>query len=359
MVGGCEVVMRMGRRVRGLLRPGVVIPSTLSLALLVALLAFGNSRDILAEVAGFQWRYVLWYALLALVAEAARAVQWHMMLEALDVGIPLRRQGISFLAGELTKGLPLGNYFPNYVLRQSDGANFGLTSAASTAIVVLEAVVSLGALALLGLGSWTGWLRPLILAGAGSAAVAGWVLARWRGGAHMSKWMTRGRGRRRLARELAQFRGGAARLARPRVLAIGALLCATEITAAAAGLFVITRGLGVHGVSFYDVLAVYCFTLALALIGPSVVDLGIFEAGGVGAFLVVGLARDPAISAMLINRLLGIATVFVIAGVAAICGRRELWRALRGKRGRQRMSSMPMPAAMDLAAGAQAPSGAD
>ncbi len=349
----------MARRVRGLLRPGVVIPCTLSVALLVALFAFGNSRDILAQVSEFRRRYLLWYVLLLMVAEAARALQWHLMLKALGVRVPLGRQGISFLAGELTKGLPLGNYFPNYVLRQSDGANFGLTSAASAAIVVLEVCISLGAVLLLGLGSWTSWLRPLIVTGVAGVVVIGWAVARLGGAIGLPAWMTRRRGMRRLVGELAQFRGGAARLARPRVLAIGLALCATEIGAAAAGLFMITRGLDVRGVSFQDVVAVYCFTLALALIEPSPVDLGIFEVGGVGAFLVIGLGRDAAISAMLINRLLGIATVLAIAGIAAIVARGELSRALGVRRARRRTPSAAATAATDMTASAQAQQGAE
>src|SRR5690348_1585173 len=94
------------------LRPRVIIPALLSAALVAALLAIGNVRQILAEATAFRLVDVLWFALIFLVTEALRGVQWAMLLRALEVRLPRSSVALSFVTGEATRYLPLGNYFP-------------------------------------------------------------------------------------------------------------------------------------------------------------------------------------------------------------------------------------------------------
>jgi hypothetical protein len=56
----------------------------------------------------------------------------------MGIQAPLRIQVFSFLGGEVTAFLPAGTYFRNYLLGRSSGAEFGLSSAATTVSLVSE-----------------------------------------------------------------------------------------------------------------------------------------------------------------------------------------------------------------------------
>jgi len=136
-----------------LLQPKVLIPLILSVALLVALLAFVDLKKVVALIEGFQKIYLLWFLLLMMAYEVVRGAQWYFLLRALDIRVPLRTQIFAFAGGEVTKSMPIGNYFQNYLLQQSKGSDFGRTSAATTVIIILEVVVSLTGVVILGLGA--------------------------------------------------------------------------------------------------------------------------------------------------------------------------------------------------------------
>ena len=309
---------------RAALRPRVVVSLTLSAGLLVALLSFGNVGDILAQVSSFELTDILWYLAVFLLYELGRWLLWHFLISSLRVKIHPRDQGVSFLMGEVSKNLPFGNYFPNYVLQRAAGADFGLTSSITTTIVLFEVAVSLAGVVVLGLSGWNSWLRPLILIGAPTFAVCAWIAYRRVEASGVPHWIERYKPLRDLLAELKQFRTGAARLWHPRTLVVGLLLCAAYVAAAATGLFVITRGLHLFTLSWQEVLAVYCFSLAFALIEPSPVDLGVTEVGGVGAFLALGLGKDPAISVMLISRAFSVGASIVVVGIGLFALRRRV-----------------------------------
>lgn len=314
----------IGRALRAARRPRVLISLTLSAGLLVALLSFGNIQDIRAEVSRFQLSDVVWFIGAFLLYELGRWLLWHFLVGSLGVQIRTRHQLVSFLMGEVSKNLPLGNYFPNYVLQRAEGTDFGLTSSITTTIVLLEVTVSLLGVVILGLPSWNSWLRPLILLGAPAFIVCSWAIYKRGKAVGAPHWMERSKLLRDLLAELKQFREGATRLWRPRTVALALVICAAYVTAAATALFGITQGLHVGALSWQQVLAVYCFSLAFALIEPSPVDLGVTEVGGVGAFLAVGLDKDPAITAMLINRVLTVGASLIIVGIGLVALRRDV-----------------------------------
>ena len=315
--------------VRALLRPKAIIPLTLSAGILVALLAFGNIQDILAEIFSFQPIDILWYAGFFAIYELGRWLLWHFLIVSLGERIRLRVQLISFLMGEVSKNLPLGNYFPNYVLKQAAGADFGFTSSITTAIVLCEVTVTLLGIVILGLGGWTVWLRPLILIGAPLFGLGVWAVIRLRKSSGPPKWMTRTNTLRSLLEELRQFAVGAKRLWHPRVVTIALTICAVYVAAAGTALYAIVRGLHVTTLSVPEVIAVFCFSLAFALIEPSPVDLGLTEAGGAGAFLAVGLRLDVAVTAMLINRVFNVGLTLIFVGIGLIVLRDEVRAMLR------------------------------
>jgi hypothetical protein len=135
-----------------LLRPSVVLPVTLSVALLAALVAVSNPAQVVAVMEGFQHIYLLYVLLLLGAYEAVRCAQWHFLLTCLGIRVPLRTQVCAFRCGEVTKSLPAGNYFQNYLLRQATGTDFGRSSAATTLILVTEVAVCLAGLVIIGLG---------------------------------------------------------------------------------------------------------------------------------------------------------------------------------------------------------------
>src|SRR5436190_8479833 len=137
----------------------------LSLAVIGALLWFGDIRKVGTLIEHFQRIYFLWFLLLMLAHEALRTALWVYLLRALCIDVPLRSAVFAFAAGEAAKFVPSGAYFQNYLLQRSRGVDFGRSSAATTYIIVSEIVAALATLALIGLGPWTIWLRPLILAG--------------------------------------------------------------------------------------------------------------------------------------------------------------------------------------------------
>ena len=159
-----------------LLRPSVVIPTLLSVAILAALLSVSNMAQVIAVMEGFQHSYLLYVLVATAAYEAVRCVQWHVLLTALEIRVPLRTQVFTFLGGEVTKHLPLGNYVSNYLLRQSVGTAFSRSSAATTLMMLTEAALALAGLMLLGLGAWSGWLRLVIVGGLAVVLVVVWAV---------------------------------------------------------------------------------------------------------------------------------------------------------------------------------------
>src|SRR5262249_40610396 len=157
-----------------------------------------------------------------------------------------------FAGGETTKSMPIGNYFQNYLLAAVEGTAFSYSSAATTLIIWLEVAVSLTVLLILGLDDWA-WLRPLIALGTASAVLAGWLLYRFHGTLGVPEGLRRHERLRQAfepyAAQLRHFSVGARNLLRWRVLAIGYLLAAGYLVAAAAALYLVLLGLGVRTVT--------------------------------------------------------------------------------------------------------------
>ena len=314
------------------LRPSVVLPVIASAALLIVLLAVGDLKKVVALLLTFQHLYLLPILLVLVAYEAVQCIQWHVLLRALGIRVPLRAQAFAYLVGEPTRVLPIGNFVENYLLQRAEGTDFGLSSAATLLSILIEVGVALLGLVILGLGPW-GWLRPLILIGLAVFVPTAWTVHRLHYRGRLPAWVTRHRRARAALDEVRQFRVGAAALVHPRVLARGGLLGALYLILGGSALYLVLRGLGIDSVSWWQVLAVYFFSLAVALIVPLPVDIGVTEVGGVAAFLVIGVDASVAISAMLLMRMLSIGTALVIA-LATIVVVRDEFRALLRERAR-------------------------
>lgn len=314
-----------------LLRPSVVVPTLLSVAILVALLGVSNMARVIAVMEGFQHSYLL-YVLIATVAyEAVRCAQWRVLLTALAIRVPPRTLIFTFLGGEVTKHLPLGNYVANYLLRQSVGTAFGRSSAATTLSMLTEIALALAGVVLLGLGAWSDWLRLVIIGGLAVFLIVVWVVRRSGYAPRVPGWLMQRPGVRAVADEVGHFRASVAALLQPRVLATEGLLGAGYMILGGAILYLVVRGLGVGHVSFGQALAVYCFCLAVAQISPVPMDLGVIEVSGVGALMVIGVSESTALGIMLINRVLNVGATLVMALIALGVLHEEARAVLRGR----------------------------
>lgn len=328
----------MARGLKRLLRPDVLIPVVLIVGAIALLFGFGNPARILATMESFNRVDLVWVFLLTATYEAIRFVQWWYLLRHEGIHVPLKAQVFSFAGGEATRFLPIGNYFENYLLTAAEGVDFGFSSAVTTLTVLLEVAVSLTGLVILGLGSWW-WVRPLIVAGVAIAAALAWLFYRFHSTLDAPAWVCRNNRARKawegITGELRQFVRGARKLMRWRTLLISYLLSAAYLVTAGGILYVILAGIGWSATPYGEVLAVYFFSLAFGLIFPLPVDVGVTELSGVGAFLVVGVERNVAISAMLINRVLTLGFSILIAVVVCLVLREEFRKALHARGAKQ------------------------
>jgi uncharacterized protein (TIRG00374 family) len=324
-----------------LLRPSVLVPLVIGVALLAALLGFSNAGQVVARMASFQRAYLVPFLLLMVAYEAVRCVQWHFLLGALGIRVPLRTQVFTFATGEVTKSLPVGNFFPDYVLQRSKGTDFGLASSATLMITLIEVVVSLAGIVIIGIDGW-GWLRPLIVVGVFSFGLLVWSFYRWHHTPHPAhphhapawarhtlRWKTV----QKALDELRQFAQGEARLLHPHVIGTGALFGATYLLLGGAAFFCIVRGLGLADISYWQTLVAYFFSLAFAAIVPLPMDFGSTEISGAGVFVAMGVSRSAATSIMLLGRVLTLGATLVIALITSLVLRGELRAALATRPG--------------------------
>ncbi len=302
-----------------ILRPAVVGPLLLSITLLAVLLAVGNVATIAGLLRHADVGVLLVVPLVLVAYEAAKGTQWLVLLHGLHVRAPRRVQAFTYLAGEPTRVLPIGNFVENYLLLRAAGTAFGLSSVATLTSVLIEVGAALLGLVLLGLGPW-GWLRPLIVLGLAAFALAVWAGVHLYGTRRLPSWVTQQHGLRAVLAEARQFRQGAAALRQPRVLLGAALLGGLYVGLGGTVLYFVARSLGVTSLSWEQVVAVYCFSLASALILPLPVDVGVTETGGVAAFVVLGVDQSAAVGAMLLMRAitLGVALLIGLLTLAAL-----------------------------------------
>jgi hypothetical protein len=317
------------RKARKLLSPKVIFSLVLGVALIAALFTLADGRKVLADMAAFPRLSLLWYLLLMVGYEAVRGVQWHVLLTKLDIIVPIRVQAFAYLTSEVTKIVPIGNYFENYILERAEGTDIGYSSAATTLSVLIEVGVSLVGVVIIGVGGWTPWLRPLIVVGTLVTALLGWLLYRLYQTSGPPRWLAGNERLRKLLQELRNFREGTSDLLHPRVLAPAVALGTVYLLLAASALYLIASGLGLSQVTLWDAWTVYFFSLAFSLIFPMPVDFGVLEVSGVGAWLAVGIGRTAAVTTMLLSRVLTLGTELVIALAGMLYLHDELRLVLR------------------------------
>lgn len=311
---------------------GVVL-TVVMLLVVVALLWFGGFQQIGHQIQHFQRVYIAWLVLLTVAYEVVRGVLWHGLIRCLEGGVTVKAEIFAFAAGEAVKFLPTGAYVQNYILQQSADADFGHSSAATTAMIVAEIVVSLLGVAILGVGGWSAGLRIAIPVLGLAAILLG---RRYLGATHSGRvpdWAARYKALRWVAKEYTHFRTGAAALTHPRILVFAFTLTVGSLILSGAALYLVLRGLGVSGISVTQAIGVNCFGLAFYVV------LGSLEAADVGVLVGLGVGKSAAVSAVLVNRVLGIGVTIAMAAVVMAMLRGE-WRPLR-RRDQSRSPEVP------------------
>jgi uncharacterized protein (TIRG00374 family) len=315
-------------------RPKVIVSTVVGLALIGALIGVSDIGKVGAIMSSLKPEAALAFVVLMLVYEAIRWVQWHVLLRALRIRAPLAAEAFSFLLGEATKSAPIGNYFQDYLLARTGRQNFARTSATTTLIVLTEVGLCLATVVAIGIDGWT-WLRQLIVIGLAVFACVAAVLYRLYGHVELPSWVNRHPWLRTALDQLDRFRHGVRDLLTPRTLATESLLGAAYLATAGLAFYIAALGLGISDVSFWQLLAVYAFSLAAGLILPLPIDLGVFEVGGLGALVAYGVSKEVALSLMLVNRLLSVGSALLVGGIATLVLHDELQQALDDRRASQ------------------------
>lgn len=333
--------MPWGRQMRRMLRTAAII--ALTLAVLAALLWLGDVHRGLTLVRHIRIIYLAWFGVSLLCYEICRYVLWLLLLDILQTGSDRRAQLFAFAVGEAVKFVPTGAYVQNAILARTQGVGLARSSAATTLIIFAEIAVALAIVLVLGVNGWGAWTRVAVLAFVVAAVL---VMRRSRGAERTPEQHHQrfhGRLLSRLAVQVRHLQDATGILLRPRpVLQTVALTVLYEIFGGL-GLYVVVRSLNIGSVTAWQAIAVNCFGLAFYVV------LGSLEVAAAGAFVAMGVDRSAAITAVLVNRTLGVLGTFVLSAlILAFC--RDQWPMLLQRPRRQGgegsadgMPSTPLP----------------
>jgi uncharacterized membrane protein YbhN (UPF0104 family) len=255
-------------------------------------------------------------------------VQWLYLLDHLGIVAPRRDASFAFVGGNLTKYLPGGSYFQNYLLYETSRVDPALSFVATTLMVLLEPAVGLILLFVIGIDGWV-WLRWLLGIGLPLALLFAAGLYLFIESPVLPRWLTNRRLYAAVADQVVRFRDGLGRIARPRVLVTTVGLSAALVLLEGLALYMVARALRIDSLSITAALAAYYFSIGVALIVPIFTNLGTLEAGGVAALIALGVSREGAVAVMVLDRALIIALAIVLAMVTSLAFRDLLGRALR------------------------------
>jgi uncharacterized membrane protein YbhN (UPF0104 family) len=320
---------RRGRHLlSGLLRPRVLISTVVSIAIIAALLAFADLGKLASLISGLRPAALAGAALLILAYNGLQFIQWFYLLDHLGIVAPRRDAILAFAGGNLTKYLPGGSYFQNYLLYETSGVDPALSSVATTLMVLLEPAVALIFLLVLGVDGWV-WLRWLLAIGLPLALLFAFGLYLFVESPVLPRWLTRHPLYAAFADQVVRFRVGLARLADPRILSTTAALSAIFVLLEGLALYMVAHALRIDTLSITSALAAYYFSIGVALIVPIFTNLGTLEAGGVAALITLGVSREGAVATFVLDRALIIAIAIALAVIIGSSFRDLLGRAVR------------------------------
>lgn len=305
-----------------LLRARIVIPVLLSAALLAFVFSISNISQVMGYIVSLSLAAIAIVFALTVVYLALKWGQFHRYLGQEGIFATWRQSLLSFAVGEMTLPVPAGIYAQNYVLRSTACADFSRSSAATTAVLAMEAIVCLLIVGIVNIPQWS-WLRPVILgvfvAGAAVAALFLKVTpVRDRAGDLLQVGPLR-----KLGPEFIETVEGVRDLFSPRVAAVALPIAVVYLVSLVAGFFVTAHGMGITGLSFGEALTIYLFAIAVEELVPFSSNLGVIEAGGVAAAQALGYGFTEGLAMMLGFRLVWTGSVWLLGAITMLFLRGE------------------------------------
>lgn len=299
-------------RARALLRPQVLLPVLLAVALLAFAFSLGDVHKVMQRVGALSPR-TLGLALAAAACYlACKALQLRLMLTQIDVRIPARPFWLAYAVGELTVTLPLGLFSQNWVLSAARRVHIGRSSAATVMMLLAEIAATFLFLAVAGIPGWPDvhWIAVAILA-LFALLLAGAVLFGERAHPHLARlprvWM-----RRAAATGLEMLRG-LRRLSTPVMLAIAIVLAAVYLGALTYAFWIVGRGMDAHHLDYLTAATIYLFSLAIILIGAGLFSqIGTVELLGMLAARAWGIDYTDGLALMLGFRIVWTAAIWLL-----------------------------------------------
>jgi len=303
----------------------------LSASLLAFVFSISNISQVMEYILSLSLATMAIVFALAVVYLGLKWVQFHRYLDKEGIIATWRQSLLSFAVGEMTLPIPAGIYAQNYVLRTTACADFSRSSAATTAILAMEAIVSLLIVGIVDIPEW-GWLRPLILvlfAGAVVVVALFLMVARLR---DLAGGLLSAGPLGKLGPEFIETVEGFRDLFRPKVAAIAMPIAVVYLVSLVAGFFVTAHGMGIIVLSFAEALAIYLFALAVEELVPFSSNLGVIEAGGVAAAQAFGYGFTEGLAMMLGFRLVWTGSVWLLGGLTMLLLRGEFGNRCEGDR---------------------------
>lgn len=302
---------------RRLLRPGVLLPLLLSAALLAFAFSISDLPLVLDRVLEISFPTAALGFGLAVAYLVVKCIEFNLLLTRLDIRLSWRRIVFAFGVAEMTIAIPAGLYVQNYILGRMRSAGFARSSAATTAMLIIELTVILVVLALLGVPSWT-WVRPVALGVLGGLLLfLVFLLSTDLLSGRLVAWL-RHLGLESLPRALSEMTTGLRQLATPRTVIPAMLLAAVYLGALAGAFMFIGRGTGAEHFSYAQAVTVYAFSLAVTLmLAGFLTQLGVIEVAGLGAAMTFGYDSTAALAIMIGFRIVWMGSVWLASGPVA------------------------------------------
>ncbi len=305
-----------------LLRARIVIPVLLSAALLAFVFSISNISQVMGYIVSLSLAAIAIVFALTVVYLALKWGQFHRYLGQEGIFATWRQSLLSFAVGEMTLPVPAGIYAQNYVLRSTACADFSRSSAATTAVLAMEAIVCLLIVGIVNIPQWS-WLRPVIL----GIFVAGAALAvlfikvapvRDRAGDLLQAGPLR-----KVGPEFIETVEGVRDLFNPRVVAVALPIAVVYLLSLAAGFFMTAHGMGIGQLTFGQAVTIYLFAVAVVEVVPFSSNLGVIEAGGIGAAQAWGYSFSEGLAMMLGFRLVWTGSVWLLGAITMLLLRGE------------------------------------
>lgn len=301
----------------GLLRVRVFVPLVLAAALLALAFSIGDLPTAFSQVRKLKAVSLLECLGLAWAYLVLKGLQFRWLLNGLDARVGWRPLILAFALGEMTIPLPAGVYVQNYVLQRLTGEMFGLTSAATTAMLALEIVVIMLVLIFLPIPGWS-WVPEAIVGIIALAFLVGAVFASLRRWRHSAMQFLRQGGLKAPGQALAEMLEGLGMLMDLKLLSRVVFLTALYLLPLLAGVYVVGKGVGLAGFTLEKAASIYLAALIVTLLGAGVLtQLGAIEVFGIGVAVAWGYGFTQGLALLLGFRLVWVGSIWLLGGITA------------------------------------------